>query len=236
MFGINVDVANDPAYAIATPARLKADGFKGVRCTSLQQHQDRMSAYVAEGLTLMGIVTWDSEGYVPHNATWLQIHNEMTSGQDPMSPEQYVDEYKIYRNTYGGQFLYATGGLAMGPEVDIPWMQEVLDGLTMEELPDAIAIHPYTLSPAAAAATFDQYWNAFGIPVIATEWYHQHTTNWIWDFQSMLGNPNDGRSTLWNSWFCYTDAMVPPLGLTTDTGDNKPEYYSLLSCPEVWRQ
>ena len=48
------------------------------------------------------------------------------------------------------------------------------------------------------------------------------------------GDGGDGqgpRSSLWNSWFCWTDAMVEGFGLFDKHGGPKPEYYSLMSSP-----
>jgi hypothetical protein len=102
-------------------------------------------------------------------------------------------------------------------------------------LPDAIAIHPYLKTPDEAAELFDEYWNlsvrlfGTGIPIVATEWYRPAGQDQIWPFQDMLNNAADGRSTMWNSWFCFSDGMVPGLGLVDGFGNPKPEGYELVS-------
>ena len=47
----------------------------------------------------------------------------------------------------------------------------------------------------------------------------------------MLDSPDGGRGAMWNSFFCYTDAMVPNFGLLDGDGTPKPEFYALLSAP-----
>jgi hypothetical protein len=89
--------------------------------------------------------------------------------------------------------------------------------------------------PDEAASLFDEYWNltvrlfGTGIPIVATEWYRPAGEDQIWPFQDMLDNPSTGRSTVWNSWFCFSDGQVPGLGLVDAFGSPKPEGYELVS-------
>jgi hypothetical protein len=231
---VNIDARNEVAWSITQPAKLVADGFKGVRLTSYPDVQGRIDALVNAGLAVMAIIhPTDSQGYVPWNATFLQIGNEPDAPGSFMSPQEYADMWVIYRNTYpqfAGRFVMA--GLASGGDAAIQYARDVFAAIgDRAPLPDVIAIHPYTLTTQQASDQFDAMWNAFNIPVIATEWWKNHTENDTWNFQCMLNNNPDGRSRIWNSWFCYTDAMVSPFGLTDRDGNRKDEYYALLSAP-----
>ena len=224
LFAVNIDPSNDVAWAQSTPEALVAEGFRGVRFTSRAEIQDKIDALKAAGLQVMAIVTGESEGYVPYNADLLQIGNEPDLQGVP--PADYADEWVLYRNTYpqfAGRFVMA--GLASGGQNAVDYAAAVFDAIgDRAPLPDMIAIHPYTKTPEAAAGDFDQMWNAFGRPVIATEWYNDEST---WNFQCMLA----GRSSLWSSAFCYSDAMVPGFGLFDGSGAPKPFYFQLLSAP-----
>ena len=168
-FAMNIDPHNPGAWSADEPHYLYDRGIRGARFTSRQEDQPKYDALANVGLELMSIITWESQGYVPYNATYLQIHNEMTSGDDPMTPYEYALEYNTYVANYKqAGFKFVTGGLARGPDVDIPWLEEVLRNVPAWALPDAIAIHPYTLDPADARNLFDLYWNTFQIPIIAT--------------------------------------------------------------------
>jgi len=169
----------------------------------------------------MPIITSESQGYVPWNADFLQIGNEPDDARTYMTPSAYADMWVIYRNTYpqfAGRFVMA--GLDSGGLNAVNYAQAVFDAIGgRAPLPDILAIHPYNKTPPEAAGDFDLMWNAFGRPIIGTEWHNDSDT---WNFQCMLGNSTDGRSTIWNSVFCYTDAMVAGLGLRDGAGNPKP--------------
>jgi hypothetical protein len=67
------------------------------------------------------------------------------------------------------------------------------------------------------------------VPVVATEWWQPASVGQIWAFQDMLNNQVDGRSTVWSSWFCYTDAMAPGFGLRGSNGAPNDAYYELVT-------
>jgi hypothetical protein len=239
-FAINWDVANDPAYEAATPQQVYDWGFRGVRIKSFESTEPRVQTLFDANLEIMSVVTWESEGYVSPLATWLQVHNEMTSGGAPMSPDQYVYEYLTYKSVFGSVYNYAFGGLALGGSRDIEWLSNVLLKLDPRTHPDAIALHLYTLTPQDAQAYCDRVWNAFRIPVICTEWWRAAEQGHH-PFQCMLnGQGLDGqgpRAQTWNSFFCLSDHMTfntegTHLGLLGLDDQPKPEFYSLLSAPE----
>jgi hypothetical protein len=234
IFAVNIDPANSHAWAQTSPNRLVAEGFGGVRFVSRSSIQPKIDELVSAGLAVMAIVTSESGGYVPWNADYLQIGNEPDDPGTYLTPRDYADEWVLYRNTYpqfAGRFVMA--GLDSGGLNAVRYARAVFHAIgDRAPLPDVLAIHPYAKTTDAAAGDFDLMWNAFGRPVIATEWHNEDDT---WNFQCMLGNSTDGRSTVWASVFAYTDAMVPPLGLRDAKGDPKPFYYSLLSAPSDCR-
>ncbi|MFG1951809.1 glycosyl hydrolase [Micromonospora sp. NPDC048830] len=230
LFAVNIDPNNEAAWQQSQPARLAGEGFRGARFVSRRSIQPRIDALRAAGLKVMPIITSESGGYVPWNADFLQIGNEQDHGGTYMSPSAYADMWALYRNTYpqfAGRFVM--GGLASGGQNAVNYTAAVFAAIGgRAPLPDIIAIHPYAKNTAQAAGDFDMMWNAFGRPVIATEWHNEDDT---WNFQCMLA----GRSSVWNSVFAYTDAMVPGFGLRDGAGNPKPFYCSLLSAPASCR-
>ena len=243
-FAINWDVSNDLAYEAARPDQVR-EWFQGVRLISDRGSQDRITACAEVGLEILAVVRWDSDGFIPPEATWAQIHNEMTTGDNPMTPAQWVDEYRRYRFNYRDSNLkWMVGGLARGTTYDIAWVRRALDLLNSDEMPDAVAAHLYTMTPQGAQEACDDWWNAFQIPVAATEWYRAAQEG-HWDFQCVLGGASlDGlgpRASTWNSFFCLSDHMTihtegTHLGLIDQWGNFKDEFYSLLSCPADCKQ
>lgn len=243
MFAINIDPHNEAAWQITNPATLYTEGFRGVRFTGRASIQPRIDECVAAGLDVMAIITGESEGYVPWNAAWLQFHNEpdLHPTWTDNTPQKVADDYVLYRNTYAEHTInqgvrWAGPGLASGGVLALNWCAAWLEAIgDRAPWPDALALHPYTLTPEQARTHIDDFWNAFQIPIIVTEWWHTAASQHIWNFQCMLnGDGLDGlgaRAALWNSYFCYTDAMVPGFGLRNAQGQPKNEYYALLSSP-----
>ncbi|MBV1854312.1 glycosyl hydrolase [Catellatospora tritici] len=230
MFAVNIDPSNEAAWQQSQPGRLASEGFQGVRFVSRQWIQPRIDALKAAGLSVMAIITGESGGYVPWNADFIQIGNEPDLPDTYLSPSAYADMWVLYRNTYpqfAGRFVMA--GLASGGQNAVNYATAVFAAIgARAPLPDIIAIHPYAKNTSQAAGDFDMMWNNFGRPVIATEWHNEDDT---WNFQCMLA----GRSSVWNSVFAYTDAMVDGFGLRDGAGNPKPFYYSLLSAPATCR-
>jgi hypothetical protein len=226
LFAVNIDPDNEAAWQQSQPGTLASEGFEGVRFVSRQSIQPRIDALKAAGLAVMAVITGESGGYVPWNADFLQIGNEMDIPDTYLPPSEYADMWVLYRNTYpqfAGRFVM--GGLASGGQNAVNYAAAVFAAIgARAPLPDIIAIHPYAKTTDQAAGDFDAMWNSFGRPVIATEWHNEDDT---WNFQCMLA----GRSSVWNSVFAYTDAMVAGFGLRDAAGNPKPFYYSLLSAP-----
>ncbi|SCE91109.1 Glycosyl hydrolase catalytic core [Micromonospora chaiyaphumensis] len=230
LFAVNIDPSNEAAWQQTPPTRLADEGFRGVRFVSRQWIQPRIDELKQAGLRVLAVVTDESGGYVPWNADYLQIGNEPDLPGTYLSPSEYADLWVLYRNTYpqfAGRFVMA--GLASGGQNAVNYAAAVFAAIGgRAPLPDIVAIHPYAKTSAQAAGDFDLMWNAVGRPVVATEWHNEDDT---WNFQCMLA----GRSSVWNSVFSYTDAMVPGFGLRDGAGNPTPFYYSLLSAPESCR-
>lgn len=203
------------------------DKFQGVRFTSFASVQGIIDYYKSIGKTTLAIVTSESKGYVPWNADIVQVGNEPDVQSTYMSPSDYAALWNLYRNTYPG-FTMFSAGLASGGLNAVNYLDMALP--KMQRKPDAIAIHPYNKTASDAAGDFDLMWNAFQIPVVATEWYRP--ADQCWDFQAMLNGP-DGRSKVWNSWFCYSDQMETPFGLLDVNGNPKDVAGSLISSPYI---
>lgn len=243
-FAINWDLMNDAAYEAARPDQVR-EWFQGIRIISNRISQSRITACRDVGLEILAVVRWDSDGFIPQEATWAQVHNEMTSGANPMTPQLYVDQWREWKFNYRDAPLqWMTGGLALGTNPDIAWMHRVMRQLHSNEYPDAIAIHPYTMTPEDVQSACDRWWNEFHIPVAVTEWYRSAQEGHH-PFQCVLGGPSlDGqgpRASTWNSFFCLSDHMTihtegSRLGLFDEWGGPKDEFYSLISAPQDCKQ
>jgi hypothetical protein len=228
--GINVDPRN--ASARPSPAYVRQLGFNGIRLTSTFASSRYANAFANNGLAVLGIITSESQGYIMADSTVVQIGNEPDVPDTFRAPEAYAEDWILYRNTYPDLTMFSAG-LASG---QLGYCEQFLSSIAdRAPLPDAIAIHPYLKTPDEAAGLFDDYWNltvrlfGAGIPIVATEWYRPAGEEQIWPFQDMLDNAEVGRSTVWNSWFCFSDGMVPGLGLVDGFGNPKPEGYELVS-------
>jgi len=225
--GVNVDPHNPSPWAAPDPHQLRAEHFEAVRMTS--RNESVVYAYAdackAAGLQVLAIITGESGGYVLPQADVVQIGNEPDIPDTWLDPGEYAALWDLYRRTYP-QFVMFSAGMASG---DPGYMAAVLEAITAD-WPAAIAIHPYAKTAQPAADLFDAYWNLTGLlPVVSTEWWQPARDGQIWPFQDMLNNQVDGRSTIWSSWFCYTDAMVPGFGLRDQRGVPKDAYYELVT-------
>jgi hypothetical protein len=221
-FAINFDWNNDYAWEQrGVGGGLYTLGFRGVRAVSNARYVDRITTLRSMGLDVLAVVTDESQGFVPWNASIVQVGNE-PDGPGGMTPREYADYWNIYRETYP-DFRMFSAGLCSGGMNAVNYLAAAWPDMRIK--PEAIAIHPYNKTPQEAAGDFDLMWNQFQVPVIATEWFRDAASTEIWDFQAML----DDRSSVWNSWFCWTDAMVKPFGLLDMGGLPKDEFYALLS-------
>lgn len=212
-------------------------GFRGARLLSASTAWAYAEhVLVPDDIKIMGIITDESDGYILPQAHILQVGNEadLTSpAPDHMSSTKYVDLWALYTETYTDlNVRWYTAGFASG---DPAYWDRVINGIVRRGLrrPDAVAVHPYGKSPIAASNLLDDYWNVTSeIPVAVTEWWRPASAAHIWSFQDMLNNTNDGRATVWNSWFCWSNGMVPGFGLVDTNGQPTQEGYQLVSALE----
>lgn len=247
VFGINWDLANEPAWNATSPEQVRSWGFQGVRGVMhpLPVWTDRAHAVKAAGLVLLGVYTGQSYGFISELADIVQVHNEP---KEDMPPERFVDEYTTIRShvedALGYHPQWMLPGLHRGPDFDIPWLDEVFDRLGGGYTPDAVALHLYTHSPQSARDYCDRVRERFGIRVACTEWYRSAGEG-LHPMQCVLGGDgldgNGPRAGYWNSYFCMSDHMThwtehTHLGILDLDGHTKPEWEALLSAPEECRQ
>jgi hypothetical protein len=235
--GINVD-PNNPG-ADPSPGRLLAAKFQGVRLTARDnpQNQQYIEDMLAAGLQVIAVVaTGDNAGFVPpHTQVVLQIFNEPDIvGPTAMNPAAYADLFASIRGTFPAHDCW-TAGFASGQP---SYYEQFLAALSSQHpnvhWPNAVAIHPYTQSPAGLRALAEAYWNVTGaIPVVATEWFHSAGQGIIWPFHDTLDNPDTGVCTVWNSYFPWSTSMAPDLGGLVDPNQQcLPEGLELISALE----
>jgi|GEM_PF-5166974 len=70
VFAANIDPNNGPAWSQSAPDRLRNEGFRGVRFVSRRSIQGKIDELKRAGLTVMAIITSESQGYVPWNADY----------------------------------------------------------------------------------------------------------------------------------------------------------------------
>src|SRR5436853_4990653 len=203
MIGLNVD----PTYPEGTlsPAQLLKLGARGVRLVSgnnpaLVRYVDALHQ---AGIRALAVIAQESQGYLLPNADIYQIGNEpdVTSGSSwTMTPDQYVEMFRIYRDTYP-DFPMIAAGLASG---NIDWWKQVgprLKGCA------AVAVHPY--AKTAIQAQIMLRWYKAVRPDLAlwiSEWWRPD--NEVVSFARMLRQEADAAF-----WFCANDAMVSGMGL-----------------------
>jgi hypothetical protein len=234
--GINVDPNNssgDPS-----PARVLAARFQGVRLTARDNAENRQ--YVVDSLTaglrvVAVVATGDNAGFVPpQTQVVLQIYNEPDIGATEMDPVAYADLFATYRGTYPAYDCW-TAGFASGRPSYYERFLGVLSSQYPEvNWPNAVAIHPYTLTPERMRVLAEAYWNVTAaIPVVATEWFHYADRGLIWPFQDTLDNQETGVCTVWNSFFPWSTSMAPELGgLVNANQECLPEGFELISALE----
>lgn len=137
----------------------------------------------------------------------------------------------------GSKTPIVMGGLDSGQVSYLTEARDAAGGLWA----DGVAIHPYGVVPSADwcpdpgedlncewgsfASKIDEYYAAAGVPIWLTELGlrstdTQHQANYVEAAYVALAARADKVAT--GFYFCYTDAMVPPFGLTYDDGSPKP--------------
>jgi hypothetical protein len=150
------------------------------------------------------------------------------------------DAYITIRNTGAGAPV-VTGGLDSGNVQYIVEGANAASGLWA----DGVSIHPYGVVPDASwcpdpgedlncdwgtlGGKIDEYGASTGVPVWVTEWGlkttdTQHAAAYLADGYAAFASR--GGNVAHAFWFCESDAMVPPFGLTFADGTPKPDVYA----------
>ena len=216
--GVNVDPMNP--VAAPSPALLREHNINAVRLVSLRENLEYARRCQAENIYVLGLVAKESEGYVLERANAIEVGNEPDAPSSAvsswsMTPDEYVRLWKECRKQDpGGYFI--SGGLLGG---DPKWWREVapqLDGVK------GVALHLYwTPNPAETRRTVDDFASIRDprAPVWVTEWHPQDSKDLL-PLADLLA-----EITPLDFFFCWTDGMVPGLGLTgTDGKTIKPQY------------
>lgn len=150
------------------------------------------------------------------------------------------DAYAAIRNA-GSSAPIVTGGLDSGN------VQYILEGANAAGglWADGVSVHPYGVVPDARwcpdpgedlncdwgtlGGKVDEYTAATGLPVWITEWGlkttdTRHAAAYLADGYAAFASR--GSRVAHAFWFCASDAMVPPFGLTFRDGTPKPDVYA----------
>jgi len=137
---------------------------------------------------------WGSSDWMIPRIAWF-IGNEMDGGPPAswvMSPADYGTLWQRTAGLHGDRYV---GGVCSGsPERARPYLQPAAAGLS---------VHLYTLSPLLAQRRLLEYKSALGVKLWVGE-THPSGDYRLGDYRWDQVNVND---------FCYSDAMVPGMGL-----------------------
>jgi hypothetical protein len=190
-----------------------------------------------------------AEHYRENVDAW-QIWNEPDlfnpgSGYDPGVPAHHFgamlrDAVAAIRPHSGRPIV--TGGLASGDPGYLARARDAVGSLTV----DAVAVHPYgQRAPdnwpnpqwgfGNMSDLFDRYLT-FGLPLWVTEIGTVDESNQAAYLENVYRLAGDEYSTLVPRvfWFCWSDGMVLPFGLTSTTGDPKPAYWQYRAVAPSW--
>ena len=215
MFALNVDPRHDPP-ARPEPAELLRVGVDAVRLVSVPASAAWHEGALWAGLKTLAVVTEESGGYLLPGATWAQFGNEpdVAGHGDSLSPDEYVDLFRLYQQTYPN-FTWVAAGLASG---NAGWWQNVGPRLTGCS---ACCVHPYAKGVYDAKTLLRNYRSVrTDLGLWATEWNRPVAE--VVPFARMLRLETDRA---W--WFCWSDAMVAGMGLVDGDGQPKEEMHHI---------
>ena len=230
IIGVNVDPLN-PAGA-PDPAALKAAGFNWVRLVS--RPQPGVSAYIQQcqqaGIKVLAVIAGESmQNGVPYKLDpppdVYQLGNE-PDGEGVSSWKMDQDAYTRLWNTHAAGLN--APAIAAGLCSDDPpgWIENLLPGL--QPRPRALAVHPYGATVDDAQDLFESF-AELQFPLWLTEW---NPLPRDWTDQTV----ETDMAAVWAIfsskaeaafWFCWSDGMVPGLGLVDGQGQPKPAYADL---------
>lgn len=145
-----------------------------------------------------------------------------------------------------------SGGLAMG---NPSWLSRVINSLGGDLPVDAIAFHPYGQRPDRNWPRPD--WGFGYVGDLLNKYYQAGLRKPVWisemgvKQEELEHNPekvaeflNRYYRTITSQyrdkvpeliWFCYSDGMVPPFGLTEANGARKPAYFAYVRAASAYR-
>lgn len=197
----------DPRYPEGTPPDhlLTKTIYSGVRFVVFPELWPQVGHFLELGLNVALVIAkesgdpaqymdWASSNWMWGRVKWF-IGNEPDGSGDSswtMTPAEYQDLWIACKMLHGQRWI---GGMVSGSvPAARPYLQTNAAGL---------GVHIYTLSPAAAQAKVKAY-QALGYPVHIGETHpadNYKMSDYVWTV-----NVND---------FCYSNAMVPGMGLWT---------------------
>lgn len=192
---INVDPLN-PANC-PDPYRVKEMGFGGVRLVCRAGVEDYVNWCHNHSLFVLGVVARESEGNVLGGICDVyQIGNEPDSPGESswgMAADHYLEEARIYRETYPDLTLIAAG-LTSG---NTSYWRTV--GPLIEQMGySGFAVHPYGKNPLQAEALLKRYQAITpGLPLWVTEWHR--SADEIPAYRAMLRR----IGVAVDAWFCW---------------------------------
>jgi hypothetical protein len=197
----------DPSHAAGHPAAidLLKWGITGVRLVARPGVDAAAQQYMDAGLMVLSVIARESGGHIGP-ADVHQVGNEPDSSGPSswtMSPAQYREEWRIYRETFPDLVLISAG-LTSG---NVQWWRDLgpLPGCS------GMGAHPYNKTAAQARALIRAYKAITpSLPVWATEWWRP--ANEVTEFAAMLR-----AECVASAWFCWSDGMVPGFGLAPTT-------------------
>lgn len=172
-------------------------GLSGVRIVCRDGVEEYVESCQSIGLFVLGVIARESQGNVLGGmCDAYQIGNE-PDGQGEssykMPPDQYLEEARIYRETYPDLFMLAAG-LVSG---DVAYWR--LIGPKMEVLGyQGFAVHPYGKTPDQAEALLKRYQAITPkLRLWVTEWHRPPAE--IPDWKAMLRR----IGVVGDAWFCW---------------------------------
>lgn len=192
---VNVDPLNPTNRP--SPVLVKELGLSGIRLVCRAGVEDYIDSCHGLGLFVLGVIAKESEGNVLGGmCDAYQIGNEPDGQGDSsykMSTNQYLEEARIYRETYPNLWMISAG-LVSG---QVGYWRQI--GTYIGNMGyQGFAVHPYNKTAAQAEPLLKSYQSITPrLGLWVTEWHRP--ANEIPDWRAMLR-----RTTVADAWFCWS--------------------------------
>lgn len=224
LVGVNVDPLNSAPDASA----LCALGVNAVRLVARPDPRVATCAAACQAAGLRVLMVLAKESYAggdddyylgTMNPDMVQIGNEPDQA-GPSSWSMSQNDYLALWNRVAPAWkargkTVITAGMASGQS---SWLAPIWGSLS--PMPSTIGVHPYGKDANAASNLLYSYKQTYMVPVLVSEW--NRPADQIAAYMRMLSSETDG-----GCWFCYSDAMVSPMGLVDVNGNAKAEYNAI---------